>query len=942
MAILSRILGKMKAKPKTLDEQIDELDGLSDEVLAGIAVEDESEALRLAATDRLGYGPVLIKLAFDGSNASVHKKARQRIAGLIDKKTVSLDQLTRDGVDEMAQFAVVGFCEQDDLFEQLLNSSDDEDFFYRIALEGVSIKLRQLAAEKIKDESRLQVLLKETKGKDKQVHKIVKEKCDGFRKRDQLAAQAQVELTNLCERLEKQSKRPFDKGFSARVSHLQEQWTQLQSNADEVIAGRARQAFSVCQQTIDTYLKQQADAEALVVAVAKAAEQQAEIMVKLKGLLAHLFNCAATEEERLLAERVVEESGRQWLEANEYKSASQSAQKAYTQLNDGINFQIQQLQQHGSLSDQLDAVNGIQSETPLEPGKAAVDDETETSDAQQYDVLQARIRTADLLERELQPQSVSDAVALISQRKKQGAEKQQAEKSRFRHIGALMRKAQSATDAGQSRPAAGIRRKIEEKIIESETLPAYLSKQLEQLDTALEKLLDWKDYVVEPKKQQLIEQMQALVDSSENPDALATKIRRLQDEWKGVSKGTQDESSWEVFHELAQRAYQPCKVFFDQQAEIRSANLDKRIQLVAQLKDYLLVQQWGDEAETGVSIDWNTVEKLIATAIKEWRSYAPVERNANKKLQQEFDHVLNSIKSKLHNHYQKNADLKRQMIEQVQVLADHQDNRKAIEEVKRLQGQWKLAGAALRKDEQSLWKAFRKGCDVVFEKRQQQTEAFKAELEVNKDAALAVHQEVEGLLGLSGKSLLDARERVVECQQEFRAVGSLPKAQEKRLKQAFNGVIEKFDERVAQQLSAAKEQVWLDLLTATDKIRQYQIVSDEGNTELAGTLEQKAKDFISGIEQWPKGGLAALEKKMAQEAFDVTQEDNELALRMFCIRAEILCDLPTPDEDKALRMEYQVSRLANGLGQNVPDKIVEMNAMTLEWVLVETCIDGCL
>ena len=116
MAFLSRLLSKVKAKPKTLDEKIAELEQCSMQVLVGIAVEDESDVLRLAAIARLEYGPALVKLAYDDGIASVQQKARQRLAGLIDEGTITLDQLTDDGVDNMAQFAVVGFCQQDDLF----------------------------------------------------------------------------------------------------------------------------------------------------------------------------------------------------------------------------------------------------------------------------------------------------------------------------------------------------------------------------------------------------------------------------------------------------------------------------------------------------------------------------------------------------------------------------------------------------------------------------------------------------------------------------------------------------------------------------------------------------------------------------------------------------------------------------------------------------------
>jgi len=929
MTVLSRSLSKLKAKSKTLEEQLAELDQLPVEELAVIAVEGDSDVFRLAAIARLDYGPTLIKLSYDSGIAGVQQKARQRLAELVDQGTITLDQLAADGVDLMAQFSVVGFCQQDDLLEQLLNSNRDEEFFYQIALEGVSIRLRQLAAEKIEDEERLKVLLKKTKGKDKQVYKIVKGKCDGFRDRDQHAAQTQAEIVSLCERLEAHSKRPFDKLFTARNQHLQEQWALLQAQAHEPIVARAQQAMLECQQTIGAFLKQQADVEAREVAIAKAAQQQAAIIDKLRGVLAHLFDCLATEEELQSTEALLEECHQQWLGAVQYRQARKPDEKAFRQLGDGIEFQLQQLQQHGSLIDQLVGISGLQAEIPAETDIDKANVDAEASNASVYDDLLARIKTANLLTADLQPQPLLDVLALISEREKQAAEKKHAEKNQLRQLSTLIRKAQSATDSGQSFAAAGIRRTIEEKRPKSKAMPAYLSKQLEQLDTALEKLLDWKDYVVEPKKQQLIEQMRTLVDSRENPEALATKISRLQNEWKGLSKGAQDQALWETFHQLAQQAYQPCKVFFDQQAKIRNDNLEKRIQMVTQLENYLSAQQSdGEEAE---SIDSSAVEKLLTTAIKEWRSYAPVERTENKPVQQGFDRVLDAIRAKLNERYQKNADIKRQFIDQVLKLVDQEDNRRAVEETKRLQGQWKLTGAALRKEEQVLWKTFRKGCDAIFEKRQQQTEEFKAELDANKNAALSLLREVEGLLEFSGKALLDARARVAECQSEYKAVGSLPKAKENSLNQAFYKSIEQFDSRVSLQLKAAKEQVWVDYLTAADKIRLYQIA---GSAATAAALEQEARAYISSVEQWPKNGLAALEQKMAQGAGDATQEENEQALKRFCIRAEILCGRSTPDEDKSLRMQYKMSRLEQGLGQKTPDKSVEMNTMVFEWVAV--------
>ena len=61
MTVLSRFLSKLKAKPKTLEQRLAELDQLPLEGLVAIAVEDKHDDLRLEAIARLNYGPALIR-----------------------------------------------------------------------------------------------------------------------------------------------------------------------------------------------------------------------------------------------------------------------------------------------------------------------------------------------------------------------------------------------------------------------------------------------------------------------------------------------------------------------------------------------------------------------------------------------------------------------------------------------------------------------------------------------------------------------------------------------------------------------------------------------------------------------------------------------------------------------------------------------------------------
>jgi hypothetical protein len=101
-------------------------------------------------------------------------------------------------------------------------------------------------------------------------------------------------------------------------------------------------------------------------------------------------------------------------------------------------------------------------------------------------------------------------------------------------------------------------------------------------------------------------------------------------------------------------------------------------------------------------------------------------------------------------------------------------------------------------------------------------------------------------------------------------------------------------------------------------------------------LQQQVTEFMDSVTQWPKNGLAALEQKIAMEhPVDAQQQNNnEQTLKTLCIRAEILTNQETPAEDKALRMQYQVSRLQQGFGQATSASDSNIQSLTVEWVMV--------
>ena len=104
-------------------------------------------------------------------------------------------------------------------------------------------------------------------------------------------------------------------------------------------------------------------------------------------------------------------------------------------------------------------------------------------------------------------------------------------------MGGLIRLARAALAAGNTRKAARFRLAIEATAQTVAAVPPALGRSLQQLDDKLNELREWKDYVVAPKRAELIEEMEALVGCGEEPAALAEPSGRC----RGIAhtKGSQ-------------------------------------------------------------------------------------------------------------------------------------------------------------------------------------------------------------------------------------------------------------------------------------------------------------------------------------------------------------------------------------------------------------------
>jgi hypothetical protein len=510
------------------------------------------------------------------------------------------------------------------------------------------------------------------------------------------------------------------------------------------------------------------------------------------------------------------------------------------------------------------------------------------------------------------------------------AEQRAAETQAQREIGSLIRLASDALHRGNSRKAARFRMGIEEAMRVAPAVPPHITRNLQQLDDRLNELKQWKDYAVAPKRIELIEEMEALAGSEEEPEALAEHVRALQQEWRTINKGIASDAPAETerFQQAFQAAFKPCQEFFALQAAARRENLEARKLVLERLKAFEAAQQ-GDQA------DFPLVAQVLREAPREWRSHSPVDRDASRPAEIEFQQAMDRLRTMLNGWYERNEAAKKSLIAQAGHLSTVEDTTAAIDGVKRLNVLWKETGPVPREQSQALWDEFRSLCDAVFHRREQAYAQHSAGLEAAKTQAVALCEQVEQAAGEAAADRLPGHAKVSEWNAAFEALGELPRADARNLRDRFQRAVSRYEEGLARQDSRDTDAAESNALEAARLVRACEraVMQDAPSAERE-TLKSAVESFMAGVHRWPKGALQALKQALtrADSASAADVATREQALRMLCIRMEILSSTPTPPEDETLRQEYQMRLLMESLGQGMKAEAQAWDAMLLEWL----------
>lgn len=905
MSFLARLFGGKNNKPSqaaAAPVKKPVLAELSSEALFEV-IRSQSQNIntKLEAIQQLPAGKELIQVVASDIDNKVQAAGAKRLATLLDEETLSLASLQAELSDEQC-LIVAGYAKNTAFISQLIESNLSETQLAELAVNGSSSKIRQAAATKLASLDILQSVSKSIKSKDKTVYKIVKDKLELYKaeQREQQALHQQLE--QLCENVASLAKTIDTATLPQRASRFENEWQTLTAEMTENPFISAYETnIKICKERVEQLRQEEEKRLEKVRAEAAAKDAFKFVIDGLRDFLSGLYDAQDIDIDfAAKSTEVVETKQNDWHQALNAARPTKEQSDLFNKLIEAVGSLIIGLSQKGSLTQLTDKLKDCEDEAVIEETQKQISD---------------LLRPAKLLTPAQVPEIVDKTRAAISEFQQKIEKQHEEEQSAIRQLVGLIRKVNSFIESGNLRQASGLRKAINEKLEVIEQLPSRIETQIEELDEGINKLQDYRNFATEPKKRELITEMQALADiaksyTDKNLDSLdrenlADKVKKLQSDWKELVYGGKDTQPelWDEFHALSQIAFEPCKEFFNEKAEERQQNLEKRKDILSQLELYLDKNDWEHA-------DWKEVEKVLRTAKQEWSSYTPVERAANAPVQKSFNSALKSIQSFVDKEYEKNKSSKASVVAQAKQLESMENTQDAIAKVKQLQAQWKNCGRTWQKDENKLWKEFRGYCDAVFDRKQKESDAFKSELDSNKSAALAECEKIESFGKLTGKALIDSRDSVEEAKAAFSDITPLPKNAEKSIRSRFSRAVEAFEQAVEKQRANEQSHAWEKVLECKVLLNQWQMASSTGDAE-----QEKASldEAIENIEKWPGKTKGVITKLASTSADPDTTEENSQAMRLLCIQLETVMDIPSPEEDKALRMEYQVNRLKEGM-----------------------------
>ena len=325
------------------------------------------------------------------------------------------------------------------------------------------------------------------------------------------------------------------------------------------------------------------------------------------------------------------------------------------------------------------------------------------------------------------------------------------------------------------------------------------------------------------------------------------ELQKLHEEWKEIGPVPQDKKDeiWERFKAATDKINAIRREHYAKIQEEQNGNLATKTALCEKAEELL--------AEELTSINaWQKKSTEFSELFKVWRTVGPAAKKQNEEIWARFKGAMDDFFAKkkvffasLKDRQSENLERKINLCIEAEALQESTEWKKATEQFKRIQEEWKTIGPVPKRHADKIWKRFRAACDTFFNRKAEHFGGLKEEEAANLAAKQALIEEIKNYeLKPNRNENMDA---IKAFQKRWIEIGHVPMKHKDSINAEYRQAVDALFDRMRSNQNEITTNEYREMMEvmrddpeAGDKLRKER-------TTLAAKI-QKLRDEIAVLE----------------------------------------------------------------------------------------------
>ena len=325
------------------------------------------------------------------------------------------------------------------------------------------------------------------------------------------------------------------------------------------------------------------------------------------------------------------------------------------------------------------------------------------------------------------------------------------------------------------------------------------------------------------------------------------ELQKLHEQWKEIGPVPQEKKDeiWERFKAATDKINQIRRDHFAKIAEEQNGNFQTKTALCEKAEEIV-------NGEYNSINAWQKKSTELTELFQVWKTVGPAAKKENEEVWTRFKSAMDSFFaqkkeyfSTLKDQQTENLERKTQICIEAEGLMESTEWKKASEQLKKLQEEWKTIGPVPKRHADKIWKRFRAACDAFFNRKSEHFSGLRGEEDANLEAKKALLEEVKAFeLGTSRNENMEA---LKGFQRRWLEIGHVPMKVKDAINKEFRGLIDGFFDTMRKNQDEASTNEYREMMAGLkddpeghDKVRRER-------TNLQNRI-QKLRDEIAVLE----------------------------------------------------------------------------------------------